>query len=285
MRLATEARFSKLMSARRHAATALQFFRAMSSFLRYTTTVQLSALVFLALMSGLSCDGSKDSTDNDGSAGAPGEGDDSRPACDFGPDESKCEGRADITCTPFVELGDDQCERDAQCGSDELCLVDQDTGHAACSKIVGECSPQCGGDFDCPRGEHCHPKDGTCQKKPPTGERYGQPCDPVDSHCQGTCVEFDNDTAECEEHCRVGAPSGFGMEELEGSGVACAYFAYDLSALDVEQGAGDTGICARLCDCDDDCPGDQICLDFSIDGKSGICTGGLESSDGIACSP
>jgi hypothetical protein len=75
------------------------------------------------------------------------------------------------------------------------------------------------------------------------------------------------------------------MEALEGSGVACAYFAYDLSALEKEQGAGDTGICALLCDCDDDCPGDQICLDFSIDGKAGVCTGGLESSDGIACSP
>lgn len=257
----------------------------MFSLPRLAAHTSVVAAIFFVLAPGVSCSGPSESNDETGGAGASGDDDSTGEACDFGPDESKCEGRSDVVCSPYVASGGDPCDRDAQCNDDELCLVDDDTGRATCSRILGECSPRCGGDFNCPQGEHCHSENGTCQTKPPQGDGFGTSCDPEDSECQGPCVEFENGTSECEEHCRVGASSGCGMEKLEGSGVACAYFAYDLSALDVEQGAGDTGICAHLCDCNSDCPDDQNCLDWPMDGSAGVCTGGLESSDGITCSP
>src|SRR5690606_26339918 len=92
--------------------------------------------------------------------------------------------------------------------------------------------------------------------------------------CAGTCVAIDDDQAECEEYCRVGAQGGCGESELEGSGVACAFFAYDLSDIDESQGAGDLGVCAHLCDCNSDCPGAQLCLNQPTDGHAGVCAGG-----------
>jgi hypothetical protein len=248
------------------------------------TYPQLPAWLLLSIM-GLACSNPGDPAGPGGAAGSNGNDPPPAASCDFGDDPDKCSGRSDLACAPAVIFGADACTTDTQCSDDELCLVDQDTGEAACSEVVGECAPRCGGDFDCEDGQACDPESGECTSSAVSGKRFGEACDPQADECAGVCIEFADGTAECEEACRVGAPSGCGQEEIAGSSVACAYFAYDLSDLDVEQGSGDTGICAKLCDCDDDCPDSQMCLAISSGDYAGVCTGGLSAEQGTTCEP
>jgi hypothetical protein len=115
------------------------------------------------------------------------------------------------------------------------------------------------------------------------GDRFGEPCVVGEETCAGICVEVDEGQGECEEHCRVGAAGGCGVEDLEEAGLACAFFAYDLSDIDAEQGAGDLGVCAHLCNCDEDCPGTQRCLEQRSGDFAGVCTGGAFSEEALTC--
>lgn len=185
------------------------------------------------------------------------------------------------SCLPGLLETGTLCVSDNQCGESELCLQGPQNEEAQCFEIVGHCTPRCSGDFDCSSG-YCDPKSGECVEEEPTGRSFGEHCT-QDGQCRGSCVEFEDGTSECEERCRVGAASGCGFPRLEESGVFCAYFAFDLSAIEFEQGSGDTGICASLCGCDGDCPDDQRCYPIETQGYRGICTGGLNEDEGILC--
>jgi hypothetical protein len=89
---------------------------------------------------------------------------------------------------------------------------------------------------------------------------------------------------ECEQTCRIGAPSGCGAANLTEANVSCAFFAYDLTDAGITQGFGDVGICAVLCNCSADCPGAQRCLDYPVDAFRGVCAGGLDDTEALdAC--
>lgn len=212
-------------------------------------------------------------------------GDVSQPLlCDFGEDAMKCEARADLACTPAGTPTGVDCSRDEDCQSGELCFEKRgdEATSGVCLALFGTCNPVCGGDFDCTEGEHCDPKSGACSGTAPSGSSFGETCD-SDLDCRGLCVEVNSDVSECEEYCRVGAKSGCGKETLQSSGVACAFFAYDLSGAELPQGDGDVGVCAELCSCNDDCPGAQLCLNQPTDGHAGICAGGIEEEESIPC--
>jgi hypothetical protein len=184
-----------------------------------------------------------------------------RDACDFGEDSEKCDGDESLACTPVLLSTGTACARDEDCEASALCFEQTDASMSTgeCLDVVGACEPRCAGDFHCADGESCDRFTGECSSTVRGGERFGSSC-AEDDDCAGVCRVIDADEAECEENCRVGAESGCGFEQLEGSGVACAFFAYDLSDVDVSQGSGDLGVCADLCDCNDDCPGTQRCL-------------------------
>lgn len=228
--------------------------------------------------------GDEPSGDGDDPTGD-GDGDNSPPEytptgdpCEFGADAEKCDGQNDLACTPVLGETGTSCDRDEDCGARELCFdssdTDSDASTGVCLRLYGECLPRCGGDFDCDDGRPCDIKSGTCREDAQNGgARFGETCESYDD-CAGICVPVTEEVSECEEHCRVGATSGCGVEELSGSNIACAYFAYALSDFGEDQGAGDVGICAQLCNCSSECPGEQKCNALPTRGFAGVCTGG-----------
>jgi len=202
---------------------------------------------------------SSEPSEPDGSGGGGGESPEGAP-CDFGEDADKCGGQDDVACTPALAPTSRSCDEDADCDDGELCFVsEEDPSEGTCQDIVGACLalPEVGNGL--PFGEACDPDAAT---------------DP----CAGQCVPIgDGASGECEENCRVLSASGCGEDVLEGSNVACGFFAYDLSDAGIEQGAGDLGVCATLCNCNADCPGEQTCLSAPSGDFAGICAGGLDS--------
>lgn len=222
-------------------------------------------LCVLIALSACGSTGDGDDTD-DATGGTSGDGDSVAPfeACEFGDDADKCDGDANVACTPVPEETGDECNRDSECEDGALCFESMDASASAgeCLRIVGRCLPI---------------------EEPAEGDRFGESCTVGQDSCAGSCVAIDGDEGECEEHCRVGASSGCGQADLEGSGVACAFFAYDLSDIDAEQGEGDLGVCAHLCNCADDCPGDQWCLSQPTGEFGGVCTGGVSGEEALHC--
>lgn len=147
--------------------------------------------------------------------------------------------------------------------------------------VLAICLERCGGDFDCADDEMCNRETGVCGEPFELGKRFGESCEPGAGECAGNCVELSEDNWECEELCRVGAVSGCDEEELDGSNVACAYFAFDLNDIGAAQGAGDAGVCAQLCNCNADCPGSQLCLDDASESFAGVCTGGISEENAL----
>jgi hypothetical protein len=205
--------------------------------------------------------------------------------CEFGPDADKCEGRASVACTPVLGETATTCDRDEDCGSRELCFesMDPDASTGVCLRLYGECLPLCGGNFDCGAGQQCDIESGACVDEANNdGARFGESCE-SDSDCSGTCVSVSDEVSECEEQCRVGALSGCGEEDLGASDIACAYFAFTLDEFGEEQGAGDVGVCARLCNCSSECPGAQKCSNLPTRGFAGVCTGGAVPDELSEC--
>lgn len=225
-----------------------------------------------------------DAGDGDDTGDGDGDGTEYVPTgapCEFGPNAAKCDGLASVACTPVLGESGISCNRDEDCAARELCFEssdpdsDVDASAGVCLRLYGECLPRCGGDFDCDDGQECDIKSGACvDNANNAGARFGESCE-SDSDCAGICVAITDDgVSECEEHCRVGASSGCGTENLETSDIACAYFAYALDKFGEEQGAGDVGICAQLCNCSSECPGEQKCSSLPTRGFAGVCTGG-----------
>lgn len=201
-------------------------------------------------------------------------------------DQNKCQGEPNTpaqSCSPFLNSTDDACDEDEDCPGDALCFqserFDQTAGE--CFTLIAACVEQCSGDFDCPSSTYCNRKTGDCGREPSSGLNFGEPCSPERDECAGNCVQVDDDKYECEEHCRVGSTSGCGAEDMSKSGLACAFFAYDLGSFDQQQGSGDTGVCSRLCQCNDECPGDQLCYAAPQSGFNGVCAAAIAESESV----
>ncbi len=204
------------------------------------------------------------------------------PGCDFGNDNDKCGGRDTLACEPLIVPSTRGCERDKDCQSGELCF-ESDDGGGVCEAVLGLCTPRCATDDDCGGGRFCEGASGECVAEEPSGLPLGASCDPSKQECAGRCVEVSPGVGECEERCRLGAQSGCGEELLSMSELICGFFAYDLRDLGIEQGDGDTGVCAKLCQCNADCPGDQRCLNNPVAKFAGLCAGGIALADSVVC--
>lgn len=184
--------------------------------------------------------------------------------CSFGDAPAKCGSHDDLACAPTLTETGRTCGDDDECKQGELCFVDHEaSGGATCQAITGSC---------------------TTLAPAAQGLAFGESCDPTQAKdpCAGACVPIGADGAgECEQTCRVGAESDCDQGAISGADVACAFFAYDLSAAGIEQGAGDLGICAHFCDCNAQCPGSQLCLSAPTAQYLGICAGGVAVEDSI----
>lgn len=213
------------------------------------------------------------------------------PGCDFGDDANKCAGRPELACEPYLRPSGRDCEGDAECGVGELCFTEErrtgpdatDGKLGTCEAVLGVCTPRCASDANCSGGRFCNRASGECDAVEPEGLAFGASCDPKKKECAGDCVEIASSLAECEERCRIGASAGCGVDELAGSKLVCGFFAYDLGSVAADQGSGDTGVCAMLCQCNDECPGDQLCLNNPVGKFAGLCAGGLTFKDTLPC--
>lgn len=200
--------------------------------------------------------------------------------CRFGtplPGTPKCARRAELSCQPLLVYGGPACDDTTSCPGGSLCF------DGTCS-IRPTCLPRCNGDFDCPEDRYCDPKHGECVTSPPQGKGPGESCDPeadVDE-CRGRCITFGSGISECDENCTVGAPGGCGHPDVTTAPVVCAFFSYDFG---VTQGVLDEGSCARVCRCNDDCPGAQLCLEDPFGPGPGVCVSGLAPEDSLQSCP
>ncbi len=245
-------------------------FRTLPALMTPFALLQLSVLT-LASCSSEKVDRSEEDDDksssgeSDSAGGAGGQAPSSTDglACELGDDTDKCEGDVKQSCSPFLLPENEGCNLDEDCPARTLCFESSRFDHYS-----GECfslTAQCVGE--------------PSEKE---GLNFGENCDPKQDDCAGKCVQVDEHTFECEEHCRVGSPQGCGVSDLGEAGLACPFFAYDLSDFNQDQGLGDTGICAHLCNCNDDCPGEQRCLAAPESGYAGVCVGGLSKEESIA---
>lgn len=229
--------------------------------------MQQSRSLFVLLLSlsavPAACDaGQSDASDSGGEGGTAGiEG----TSCAFGDDPSKCGSADAFACTPELVPTESGCDEDDDCGTGELCFTRADAAEGEPPGI-------------------CQAIEGVCSSLPPVGQglAFGEACDPTASldPCAGECVVIgDEGVGECEQTCRLGAESGCGQDTDPSA--ACAFFAYDLSDAGFEQGAGDLGVCAHFCNCNAECPGEQLCLSAGLDGWNGICAGGIGIEDSV----
>jgi hypothetical protein len=168
-------------------------------------------------------------------------------SCTQGPDgtavfdPTKCGGREDMACAP---------------------LFDGTFG----------CLPNCNGDFDCPNGTVCNPKNGLCQVGAVAGADTGTPCGDGTA-CKGECLA---DTGICGDRCTVGALPSCGWSG-PGAGPAPAICA---NLPGPKLAFGDLAHCTKLCDCDDDCAPSLGCAPFvdpnvvGSTGRAGYCAPG-----------
>lgn len=205
------------------------------------------------------------------------------PRCEFGGEADKCGGREELSCAPILVPAETSCDDDEECPEGARCFEGGEGGEArgVCEYLVSGCLPRCGGDFDCGGGRFCDLGSGECVSTKPDGLAAGAPCDPTKAECAGVCVDVVGGVGECEERCRVGADAGCGVEALEGASVVCGFFAFDVG--DVAQGAGDTGVCVRLCDCNDECPFDQRCLSSPVGDFAGLCASAVGTGEDVSC--
>jgi hypothetical protein len=196
--------------------------------------------------------------------------------CEFGPtgtiggafDPLKCHGRMEVACSPY--LASDQlgaCGADGSCPAGQACATDNQ-----CHTLIPGCQPQCGGDLDCAPG-FCNPRTGMCTTTPATGKSIGDACTPAGDggteECKGRCYGFSDAPGNfCSQLCTFGADL---QCEWDGptSGPAPGICMFGFSAVSDNGGPGngDMGLCAPLCDCNDDC---------KVDGW--ICSGAWHSS-------
>jgi hypothetical protein len=155
----------------------------------------------------------------------------------------KCLGRLDLACAPP--------QKDGQ---------------------TGFCAPTCGGDFEC-GGRTCDLGSGACVDRVPPGVRVGGDCE-SEACGNGTCESLGFFQA-CTGFCTVGTV-GCGFDPLSKDRLD----SFCLLAATTAGSSADVGLCAQLCDCNDDCrhprfvcsegpPGNPASL--SVRGHRGAC--------------
>lgn len=169
------------------------------------------------------------------------------PACSPGgqgatPGE-KCLGRLDLACAPPQAEG-----------------------------ANGFCSPTCGGDFEC-GGRTCDLGSGACVDGTPPGVPLGGDCT-AEACGNGSCETLGTFRA-CTGFCTVGTV-GCGFDPLSRARLD----SYCLLAATRQGSVSDVGLCAQLCDCNDDCrhprfvcspgPADNPAV-LSVRGHRGAC--------------
>ena len=172
--------------------------------------------------------------------------------------ENKCLGRTDLVCKSEAALG-----------------IAMFTG----SRQPGWCFPQCGSDQECP-GRRCDLESGLCVDTPATGLAVGERCQ-SGAECAGNlCVAGNADGSEafCSAPCVLGQPVGCGYGPSAAVREA-GCLGPRVSGFTADEGYGDVGFCAELCDVDADCVqaasrGWQ-CNESSVNrrrfGRAGVC--------------
>lgn len=115
------------------------------------------------------------------------------------------------------------------------------------------CYPTCQSDDGC--GErYCDLLRGVCVDEKPEGAEIGSSCDPAadDSGCEASCWPAGDDTGMCTGFCTLGDIGCNTIRDDVGPGEAACMLGATPNAMTI----GDQGICAELCDCNDDCSGD-----------------------------
>jgi hypothetical protein len=145
--------------------------------------------------------------------------------------ENKCLTRPDLVCMSEVALG---------------------TAMFTGSRQPGWCFPQCGSDEECPN-RRCDLFRGVCVDTPATGLELGARCTASAECSGGICVGGAASTeAFCSAPCVLGQPVGCGYglsAEVREGGCLGPRF----GGFTSDEGIGDTGFCAELCDVDADC--------------------------------
>lgn len=215
-------------------------------------------------------------------------------ACETGTaGEPKCHERPGVACTLLgtVDTGN-ACTTIDDCGTGELCDLEAGT----CGTIVPGCLSTCAGDFECESGHSCNFRTGFCAEGAASGEPIGAACDPTAATdpCNGFCLQSDDDetVGVCAAFCTLSDTFvGCGWDGT-GSAEAGCIFGTVLSPPG-DFGRGDLGLCAALCDCNEDCAVEgEFCMGdlgqnvTTIFGRAGYCRalGDDETeSDTIAC--
>jgi hypothetical protein len=148
------------------------------------------------------------------------------------------------------------------------------------------CLPACRGDFEC-GGRVCDLSLGVCVDALSGTVPAGAPCDPgaITDPCRGgICVRLQGGGSEgspgvCSGLCRLGS---VGCGEDPGSSGPLASLC--LFTDDPSSGTGDLGLCASLCDCDDDCGNPALVCDpleeqyQVVSSRVGGCTPGTDAT-------
>ncbi|MEY4551029.1 MAG: hypothetical protein RL685_7224 [Pseudomonadota bacterium] len=146
--------------------------------------------------------------------------------------ENKCLNRPDLVCLSEAALG--------------LAMFSG-------SRQSGWCFPQCGSNEECP-GRRCDLSRGVCVDTPAAGLELGARCASAQDCTGGLCIAADAAGAEsfCSAPCVLGQPVGCGYgptAAVREAGCLGPRFGGFLS----DEGIGDSGFCAELCDVDADC--------------------------------
>lgn len=175
-------------------------------------------------------------------------------------DENKCYRRPEFSCQAVLAESGIACDTTLDCPEPFYCSAGE------CS-LIPFCLPRCGSDADCPEGRSCDLGLGECVTEPREGKALGETCNPMssDAECRGLCVPVDESgRGECFELCSIGAPGGCGYEDATDAPVRCA-LTIDLG---LPVGSFDDAVCAKVCNCTADCPGEQKCY---ADGEPAVC--------------
>jgi hypothetical protein len=146
--------------------------------------------------------------------------------------ENKCLSRSDLVCMSELALGQAMF-----------------TG----TRQPGWCFPQCGSDEECPN-RRCDLSRGLCVGGQATGLELGARCATAAECAGGLCIGANGDGSEsfCSAPCVVGQPVGCGYgasAAVRDGGCLGPRF----GGFTGDEGIGDTGFCAELCDVDADC--------------------------------
>lgn len=213
--------------------------------------------------------------------------------------EPKCQSRPDVACLGVAtEVGTTACTTIEDCAVGQVCIAAEEDGPTLCSPVVSACTPSCGGDFECASGQYCDLGIGMCLPGSASGEPIGAPCDPaaeVDP-CSGFCIAVSETEGMCSGGCSFNTTlSGCGFDGSTTPAEAiCLFSPAYVDTADV--GAGDSGLCGPLCDCNDDCGiTGWACFDIEMAiaegaaeffGRAGLCRALADDeslSDGIVC--